>query len=405
MFRKISLLFLSLGLVFSSITVYLVWRSTLPLVSPIALIDSLIGNSPAIRSKKTIYGFFPYWNLKYADKLNIGSLTHFAYFAIDLNADGSINKKINLIESEPGWNKLKSKETSKLLYQSKLLGQKTVITITAMQPEIIEGILSSPENKRNTIISIMSVYKDFGFDDINVDFEYVSVGNQTLRDSFVGFITDLRFACISYKSHCQIDIDTFASAAENPKLWDLKKLEPVTDKFIIMAYDYYRKSSPQAGPVAPIKGKCTSPFSGEKNCLEEDILTHLSQISKLIPSNKIILGVPFYGYEWQTASSDFLSNTYSGTGSLATYQRIQTLFQDTKISSLSAQWSNSTLSPYLVYQENDKIYQVHFENAQSLEQKIKLVESANLGGIAIWALGYEGNTQDLWTPINSLFRH
>jgi len=403
MLRKIKIFFLLLGLALSSITAYAIWRSTLPLVSPIALIDSLIGNSPAIRSNKVIYGFFPYWNLKYAEQLKINSLTHFAYFAIDLKEDGSTNKKVNLVESEPGWNKLKSKDTNKLLYQSKLLGQKTVIVITAMQPETIESILNSPENKRAAITSIMNIYKDFGFDDINIDFEYVNVGNKVLRDNFVDFITNLRFVCVSYKSHCQIDIDIFASAAEKPRLWDLKQLEPVTDKFIVMAYDYYRKSSTQAGPIAPIRGKCAGTFSDEKDCLEEDILSHISQISKLIPSNKIILGVPFYGYEWQTASTDFLANTYPGTGALATYQRIQSLFQDVKISSISAQWSNLTLSPYLSYEEDEKIYQIHFENAQSLEQKIKFVESANLGGIAIWALGYEGPSQDLWEPINSLF--
>jgi len=403
MLRKIKIFFLLLGLALSSITAYAVWRSTLPLVSPIALIDSIIGNSPAIKSDKVIYGFFPYWNLKYAEQLNIKSLTHFAYFAIDLKEDGSINKKVNLVESEPGWNKLKSKDTNKLFYQSKLLGQKTVIVITAMQPEIIESILNSPENKKAAVTSIMNIYKDFGFDDINVDFEYVDIGNKALRDNFVDFITNLRLACVSYKSHCQIDIDIFASAAEKPRLWDLKQLEPVTDKFIVMAYDYYRKSSTQAGPVAPIRGKCTGTFSNEKDCLEEDVLSHISQISKLIPSDKIILGVPFYGYEWQTASTNFLANTYPGTGSLATYQRIQSLFQDTKVSSISAQWSNLTLSPYLSYEEDQKIYQIHFENAQSLEQKIKFVESANLGGIAIWALGYEGTSQDLWEPINSLF--
>lgn len=404
MFRKIHILFLSLGLVFTSITAYLIWQSNLPLVSPIALIGSLIGSSPAIKSEKVIYGFFPYWNLKYSEELNINSLTHFAYFAIDLNEDGTINKKVNLIESEPGWNKLKSKETGKLLYQSKLLGQKTVIVITAMQPEIIEGILNSSENRGTAISSIMAVYKDYGFDDINIDFEYVSTGNQVLRDNFVSFINDLRFTCTSYKSHCQIDIDIFASSAENPRLWDLKKLEPVTDKFIVMAYDYYRKSSTQAGPVAPIKGKCNSTFSDNKDCLEKDILTHITQISQLVSPGKIILGVPFYGYEWQTASTEFLANTYPGTGSLATYQRIQSLFQNPKVSSISAQWSDSTLSPYLSYFEDDNIYQIYFENAQSLEQKVKLIKSADFGGIAVWALGYEGKTNDLWTPINSLFR-
>jgi len=404
MFRKYGLFFLSLGFIFTSITAFLIWRSTLPLVSPIALIGSLIGNSPAIKSKKVIYGFFPYWNIKYADQLNIESLTHFAYFALDLNDDGTIKKKVNLIETEPGWNKLKSKDVSKLLYQSKLLGQKTVISITAMEPETIESILSSPDNKRAAVSSIMAVYKDFGFDDINIDFEYINSGDQTLRDNFVSFITDLRFACTSSKSHCQIDVDVFASSAETPRLWDLQKLSSITDKFIVMAYDYYRKSSTQAGPVAPIKGKCSTPLSTEKDCLEKDIITHISQISKLVPSNKIILGIPFYGYEWQTASSNFLANTYPGTGALATYQRIQTLFQDTNISTLSAQWSDSTLSPYIVYEKDGKIFQVYFENAQSIAQKIKLVESANLGGVAIWALGYEGVSQDLWEPINTLFR-
>ena len=64
---------------------YSLWKSSIPLVSPIALIEGITGNSKAIKSPKIVYGFFPYWNLKYADQLNIQSLTHFAYFALDLN--------------------------------------------------------------------------------------------------------------------------------------------------------------------------------------------------------------------------------------------------------------------------------------------------------------------------------
>lgn len=402
MHRKISLVFLTLGLAFSAFTGYFIWKSNLPLVSPVALIGSLIGNSPAIISNKVIYGFFPYWNIKYADELNIKDLTHFAYFSISLNPDGTIIKKTNAIETEPGWNKLRSKESAKLLYQARLLGQKTVLTITAMEPDLIESILLDEYNQDRAVSSITEVYRSFNFDDINIDFEYVGTPSQTLRDSLVSFITKLRSACLSVKNHCQIDVDIFASSAEKVRIWDLPKLEPVVDKFIVMTYDYYRTTSNQAGPIAPIKGRCTTPFSDEKNCLNEDVITHISQISKLLPPNKIILGVPFYGYEWQTASSDFLANTYAKTGTLATYRRIQTLFQDENISSISARWSDSTLSPYLVYQKDGDLFQIHFENAQSLEQKVKLVESAGLGGIAIWSLGYEGQSLDLWDPIKTL---
>lgn len=402
MHRKISLVFLTLGFAFSAFTGYFIWKSNLPLVSPVALIGSLIGNSPAIISNKVIYGFFPYWNIKYADELNIKDLTHFAYFSISLNPDGTIIKKTNAIETEPGWNKLRSKESAKLLYQARLLGQKTVLTITAMEPDLIESILLDEYNQDRAVSSITEVYRSFNFDDINIDFEYVGTPSQTLRDSLVSFITKLRTACLSVKNHCQIDVDIFASSAEKVRIWDLPKLEPVVDKFIVMTYDYYRTTSNQAGPIAPIKGRCTTPFSDEKNCLNEDVITHISQISKLLPPNKIILGVPFYGYEWQTASSDFLANTYAKTGTLATYRRIQTLFQDENISSISARWSDSTLSPYLVYQKDGDLFQIHFENAQSLEQKVKLVESAGLGGIAIWSLGYEGQSLDLWDPIKTL---
>lgn len=403
MLRKIGLFILGIAILSTAVTIYVIWKSTLPLVSPIALIETMIGSSPAIRSKKIIYGFFPYWNTKYADNLYIQQLTHFAYFAVDLNPDGTINKKNSSKEQEPGWNKLNSKPVEKLLYQSKLLGQKTVLTVTAMDPELIESISADNNHSQTAINSIMTVYRDFGFEDINVDFEYVGEPSKNVRDGFTNFIKKLRLACKSSNTRCSIDIDIFADAASKYRLWDLSALSGTVDRFIVMAYDYYRKSSSQSGPVAPLTGKCNGDgLSNNTNCLEVDIVSHLSLITKIIPSEKIILGVPFYGYEWQTASKDFLANTYPRTGSLATYQRIQSLYSDPTISALTTNWSDSTLSPYISFEKDGEIHQIYFENAQSLEQKIKLVETANLGGIAIWALGYETPYLELWLPIRSL---
>lgn len=400
MLRKIGLFFLLLALSLTAITSYAVWKNTLPLVSPVALIEVITGNSTAARSPKIVYGFFPYWNTKFADELNIAPLTHFAYFAVDLNPDGSINKVNNKREQEPGWNKLNSQTVEKLLYQSKLLGQKTVLTVTAMEQELIESLSDDPKNAIKAVSSIIEVYKDKNFDDINVDFEYVGEPKTKTRNGFTSFVQSLKSACLAVNPKCQIDVDIFADTAEEYRLWDLAALEPFTDRFIVMAYDYHRKSSTVSGPVAPITGKCNE--SSVRTCLNQDIVTHISQITKLIPPEKTILGVPFYGYQWQTASRDFMANTYPGTGSLATYGRIQNIFSDTKVSSLSARWSELTLSPYLVFEMDKKTYQIQFENRQSLEQKTKLVKSANLGGIAIWALGYESTFQDIWQPIKEL---
>ncbi len=369
-------------------------------MSPIALIDAVTGNSVAAKSPKIIYGFFPYWNSKYANELNINQLTHFAYFAVDLNSDGSINQVNSKKEQEPGWNKLNSSTIGKLLYQSKLLGQKTVLTVTAMEPELIDSILDDKTNSQTALNSILDVYRKFNFDDLNIDFEYVGEPNQKTRDSFVSFVRNIKNACLRINKNCHVDIDIFADTAFKFRLWDLSSLNSIVDRFIVMAYDYHRKNSTRAGPVAPLSGKCKAEETSD--CLDQDIMSHLAQISKIVPPEKIILGVPFYGYEWQTAGTNFLANTYPRTGSLASYSRIQSLYSDPTISSLSAIWSESTLSPYLVFEKDNETHQVYFENSESLKQKIKLVKSANLGGIAIWAIGYEVPFPELWEVIKNI---
>src|SRR3989338_10997214 len=70
MLSQIRAILFVLGLSLITITIYVVWQNTLPLISPIALIDVITGHSTASKSPKIIYGFFPYWNSKYANELN-----------------------------------------------------------------------------------------------------------------------------------------------------------------------------------------------------------------------------------------------------------------------------------------------------------------------------------------------
>ncbi len=395
--RKKLLIFTSLVIgICLLIVAYQYWQYQLPLISPLSFIETYI--TPPTRSTKQVYGFFPYWNLKVADRLRVNELTHFAYFSISLNPDGTIEKRVNPQELEPGWNKLNSSQTNKLLYQVKLLKKTTDLVVTAMDQDLIDSILSSPEHTDTAIKSILLTLKQFNFDGLNIDFEYTGTPPEVLRNKFTEFVRSVRTACLSQNQHCTVSVDVFGDSANKIRLTNIKDLSPIVDKIIVMAYDYYRKSSTQAGPIAPLRGKCEpNPTSA---CLEQDISFNLATILSLAPPEKIILGIPFYGYEWQTASTDFLANTYPKSGALATYQRIISLFSDSSISSLSASWSSSTQSPYLIYSQDNNIFQVHFESPQSLELKLKLVDNLNLGGIAIWALGYETPYLDLWQSIS-----
>lgn len=396
MFKKILIFFLSLGFIFSGVTAYSFWQSSLPLISPISYLESHL--SSPINSNKIVYGFLPYWNLKYADQLHITDLTHLAYFAIDLNADGSLNIKQNSKELEPGWNQFNKNTFRKVLFQSKLLNQKSVVTITAMDPDVIESLLTDQSNKENALNNILDLYRQNDLDGLNIDFEHIGYPSDTIRQSFTSFIQSLKTRCQIIKPGCFVDVDVFGDTGRKQRLQNLSELNAVVDHIIVMAYDYHRKTSTQAGPVAPLRGACNQTLTNQ--CFDQDISTNLAEITKLVSPQKIILGIPFYGYEWQTATDQYLSNTYAKTGALASYQRIMSLFSDSKISSLSAQWSNTSLSPYLTYFEEDKLYQIHFENPQSLQLKVDLVKTANLGGLAIWALGYETPYLDLWQPLS-----
>jgi len=65
-------------------------------------------------------------------------------------------------------------------------------------------------------------------------------------------------------------------------------------------------------------------------------------------------------------------------------------------------WDRNTLTPYGIASSSGQISQIYFENATSMKLKLDFVKSANLGGIAIWALGYEGQDSWVWPIINSL---
>ena len=71
------------GIITSILTVVFIsvvyWQKKLPLISPVAFIENIY--QPSTKNKKVVYGFLPYWNLKYAKDLQINHLTHLAYFA------------------------------------------------------------------------------------------------------------------------------------------------------------------------------------------------------------------------------------------------------------------------------------------------------------------------------------
>ena len=57
-------------------------------------------------------------------------------------------------------------------------------------------------------------------------------------------------------------------------------------------------------------------------------------------------------------------------------------------------WDDKAKSPSVTYSHDGEVYNVWYENSQSVEEKKKLAEKTGLGGISFWNLG--GEDPDIW---------
>jgi spore germination protein len=221
----------------------------------------------------------------------------------------------------------------------------------------IHEVLANPSLRKIAIDNLDANIKKYGLDGINIDFEMVPASD---RDNVTAFMRELSARLKPEGLLVTIDVlpkhneDNDVAAA-----YDYAKLAQYSDKIILMTYDYHAGWN-NSGPVAGI------------NSVDNDLKYALS----LIPKNKIYLGVASYGYDWSS----------KGTESLE-FGEIQKVINRY---GLKVQWDETSKSPHFSYTGADGVdHQVWYENSQSLQYKINLVNNYDIAGIALWKLGDE----------------
>ncbi len=361
-----------------------------------------------------VYGFLPYWNI---DKVNIQpELTHLSYFALEVGTDGQIVTESQPGETEPGYRELNSDQFFNLINDHHL---NLEIVLSQFDAKKIEQLLSDQTAWLTLLEQIDSLLLAYPFSGINLDFEYQGEANELLRQQFTNLVISLHNHLAQHQEKINLSVDVYASAGDPAKklLWNIPALEPYLDYVVVMAYDFHRQSSTQAGPGAPL--------FGAGGLWNSDINSLMKGFFEQVPKEKILLGVPFYGYAWQTDSLKPNANTYPGTGFTVSYEEVLNLKQLSGIwqncTNLEIFWQEDALSPFAslscgVKEKEDqeltdttteksekKInYLVYFEDEKSLQYKIDFANQLEVAGIAIWALGYEGETRDLWEVVGKL---
>lgn len=372
---------------------FAIWsRWELPLTSPISpqtrfrfTLGSWLRQPTA--QPPVVYGFLPYWNLKSA-QIN-PNLTHLSYFSLTVGPDGSLETTGD-DESLAGYRGLQSDRFLEIIEIMEKEEINLELVLKQFSNDDAVKFLHDQKAQENLYSQLSSLLLAYPVAGINLDFELTKLWPDA-QPQFTLFVQNLKKYLIKHHPNAKLSVDVYASAAQGQNLWNIAALEPWTDWFVVMAYDFHQRGSPQAGPVAPLIGT----QAGSHNNINANLKEFLEQV----PPTKILLGIPFYGYEWQTDSRNQSANTYPDTGRTATYERVQDVLSQKRALQVKESWNDVALVPYLSYEKDGQTYIIYYENQRSLEYKIDYVNQLNLAGIAIWALGYEGDNQDLWTVI------
>ena len=232
----------------------------------------------------------------------------------------------------------------------------------------VEKILNDFDLRKKHISDILGKLEQLNFDGIIIDYEEV---NASQKDRFSEFIKELKLTLQTNDKLVAVALHPKKNKADEKSsigaFQDWAALSRSADHLNIMAYgEHYDEGS--SGPIASI------PWLKE--------IISYSQSLK-IPPEKIYLGVPIYGYDWNKDNQD------AATG--LTYIEVLNL---QKKQSVQEKWDEKSKSPYFTYEEDGDSHEVWFENAQSVEEKINLAKSSGLAGITFWRLG--GEDPGIW---------
>ncbi|MCM1190238.1 MAG: glycosyl hydrolase family 18 protein [bacterium] len=219
-------------------------------------------------------------------------------------------------------------------------------------------LFSSTAARRTLAQGMVDTALEYGIDGINIDFEKMSGES---RPHFNQFLRELSVLC--RRNGLTLSVDNYVPLnSTNSARLDIQG--QVADYVIIMGYDEHWGGCQEAGSVASI-GYVSG---GLDRTLEQ------------VAPEKVINAVPFYTRVWKTKGSEVTDEAIPMRNIADYLKRIGK--ED------AAEWDEDTCQNYLEWQSGDTLCQIWLEDVESLRVKLNVMNSKQIGGVAVWRLGY-----------------
>lgn len=230
----------------------------------------------------------------------------------------------------------------------------------------VSELLQHTSARESLINNLMAEAKEIGFDGINVDFELV---DKAVAKEYLEFLKELSVAC--KLNNLVLSVDNYVPYNYNQH-YNLEEQGKFVDYVIIMAYDEHYSGSSEPGSVSSI--------SYIKRAVDKTI----EQVEK----ERVIIALPFYTRLWVSYADNSLESEMLSMNDADAYL---------KKKNVKLTWDETTKQYYAEFKAKAGACKIWMEDIKSIEEKLKVVKNANVGGVAAWRLGYEKS--DVWAMI------
>ncbi len=236
------------------------------------------------------------------------------------------------------------------------------------------------------IQNLLSICDIYGYDGIDINWEHPI--SEDDRENLNLLISEIDSSFEIYNDELLI---TMAIPISNwfGQWYDFLFLTEYVDFFNVMTYNIHGSWSEDAGHNSPLFQ--SPPGDPDGSCVTA--INYLT-ITREIPSSKLNLGLPFWGKKYIATD---INEPFEGEVDDIWYYEIQDMIGN----GWDYQWDSNAFCPYLI--RSNQLEIITYDDEESIGYKCQYANSEDLGGVMIWALGYDSfnDTQELLESIGS----
>jgi len=335
-----------------------------------------------------VFGFLPYWCVSdwTHGYLRYDLLTTIAFFGVPIGPGG------HLTTSNAGYRAYVSERATRIIRHAHAAGVRTVITFTSFGLERNDRFLSSRHARARFVREAVKLMQRRGADGANLDVELLRASG---FPAYGRLVAEFAGAAHTVNPAAQISVSTNA-ATSGARMAQIA-IANGADRVFLMGYAYRWSRSLESGSVAPL--------------VRSDGGLSLTKSVRIyaaagVPANRTILGLPYYGMTWPTVDGSM----HAARQPNAQRYGVGKVFLPSASAMLRRDGSRHDRDPVehakrVVWRDRHPRTwrQTYFDDGQSLRVKEQFAIDQGLGGMGIWALGYDRGLNDYWAAIEATF--